>query len=373
MPYHLRKAPKRDLYWVVNKETGKKHSKEPLPKERALAQMRALYASEDDMKGGAIPLKTMHTIAWAAYPGRTPLNIDGWRLFFSTPTMKFYNKDKEIIVSVRGTDPSDRRDLAADLDAYNGKLATSERFLRDLNTLNDIQQKNSPREFHYFGTGHSLGGAILDEFLKRGLLQTAMSYNPMIQPQDATNTALRHRRIYHIEDPLYQIFGKNAPNVEVRSGESNMPMWKAYMRNLPYGFGFLFKSLDAHKIGKFQGGSVKTPMETFLEEKGIDPTKYLNAAKQLAKSYDYDPNDLSFSEDGIHKLKMKTPEGGIQRFGRIPYNDYIQYSHQEACGTVEKGTAERMRERYWKSHSKMGGKWKSNDYSANWLSMRVLW
>lgn len=46
MPYKLRKAPNRDLYWVVNKETGKKHSNEPLPLERAKAQMKALYASE---------------------------------------------------------------------------------------------------------------------------------------------------------------------------------------------------------------------------------------------------------------------------------------------------------------------------------------
>ena len=51
MPYKLRKAPNRDLYWVVNKETGKKHSKDPLPKETAKAQMRALYASES-MSGG---------------------------------------------------------------------------------------------------------------------------------------------------------------------------------------------------------------------------------------------------------------------------------------------------------------------------------
>jgi len=52
--YKLRKAPKRDLFWVVNKETGKKHSKEPLPKERAQAQMRALYAAESGavMRGG---------------------------------------------------------------------------------------------------------------------------------------------------------------------------------------------------------------------------------------------------------------------------------------------------------------------------------
>jgi hypothetical protein len=46
MPYKLRKAPRRELYWVVNKETGQKHSKEPLEKEQAKAQMRALYARE---------------------------------------------------------------------------------------------------------------------------------------------------------------------------------------------------------------------------------------------------------------------------------------------------------------------------------------
>ena len=53
MPYRLQKAPKRDLYWVVNKQTKQKHSKEPLPRERAEAQMRALYAAEGrgDMDG----------------------------------------------------------------------------------------------------------------------------------------------------------------------------------------------------------------------------------------------------------------------------------------------------------------------------------
>ena len=35
MPYKLRKAPKKDLYWVVNTDTGEKHSKEPIPRELA--------------------------------------------------------------------------------------------------------------------------------------------------------------------------------------------------------------------------------------------------------------------------------------------------------------------------------------------------
>lgn len=50
MPFVLRKAPKRDLYWVVTKETGKKHSEEPITRKKAEAQMRLLYAVESGYK-----------------------------------------------------------------------------------------------------------------------------------------------------------------------------------------------------------------------------------------------------------------------------------------------------------------------------------
>jgi len=42
MPYKLRKAPNRELYWVVTIETGKKHSKQPIPLANAKAQIRIL-------------------------------------------------------------------------------------------------------------------------------------------------------------------------------------------------------------------------------------------------------------------------------------------------------------------------------------------
>lgn len=51
MPYALRKAPNRNLYWVVNTDTGKKHSIEPIPEDRAKKQMRLLRA----IKHGFIP------------------------------------------------------------------------------------------------------------------------------------------------------------------------------------------------------------------------------------------------------------------------------------------------------------------------------
>ena len=54
MPYKLRKAPNRDLYWVVARD-GKKMSKNPIPKERAKRQIKALYASESRrLRGGNI-------------------------------------------------------------------------------------------------------------------------------------------------------------------------------------------------------------------------------------------------------------------------------------------------------------------------------
>ena len=52
MPYKLRKAPRRELYWVITKATGKKHSIEPLPLKRAEAQMRSLYAREPPIRSG---------------------------------------------------------------------------------------------------------------------------------------------------------------------------------------------------------------------------------------------------------------------------------------------------------------------------------
>jgi len=54
MPYKLRKAPRRELYWVVA-EDGTKKSKDPLPREKAEAQMRALYASMYRRGGVSIP------------------------------------------------------------------------------------------------------------------------------------------------------------------------------------------------------------------------------------------------------------------------------------------------------------------------------
>jgi hypothetical protein len=46
MPYKLRKAPGRELYWVIDNK-GKKYSSEPIPKSRAEKQLKALHIHTD--------------------------------------------------------------------------------------------------------------------------------------------------------------------------------------------------------------------------------------------------------------------------------------------------------------------------------------
>ena len=48
MPYNLKKSGKG--YKVQTTASGATHSKKPMPKSRAMAQMRALYAAEAKKK-----------------------------------------------------------------------------------------------------------------------------------------------------------------------------------------------------------------------------------------------------------------------------------------------------------------------------------
>jgi len=50
MPYKLRKVRNKDLYFVISTETGHKHSNEPLSKEMAKKQLRAINANYSQVR-----------------------------------------------------------------------------------------------------------------------------------------------------------------------------------------------------------------------------------------------------------------------------------------------------------------------------------
>lgn len=146
----------------------------------------------------------LRDIAAASYDKHPPRRIHGVRSLKSTSTLKFYvGRGKTIFVGVRGT--HDSRDLRADAMLVQGRLNHSRRFRDDVQVLEEFQEQYPCHEYTYFDVGHSLGGAILDSFLDRGLLHRGHSFNPAVQRHHLGCPAPNHARHYARSDPLYRL------------------------------------------------------------------------------------------------------------------------------------------------------------------------
>lgn len=191
------------------------------------------------MEGGAIPSNDiLHQMEKSSYKVE-PENIIGmYQIVESTPTMKLYKNDNINIVAIRGTDVNDSNDIEADIMIPLGKLRDSKRFKQDLDTLKSWKQKYGDGE--WYGVGHSLGGAILDEFLLMDLLQEGISYNPAVSYTNMDKD-IKNKRIYKSGDPLYNIMGRFTKNPEVRKSTTEYD-------------GFINRG--EHSISQFEGGAI---------------------------------------------------------------------------------------------------------------------
>lgn len=362
MPYALRKAPNRDLYWVVNRDTGKKYSNDPIVKEKAEAQLRILKG------GGPMPTANiLHLAAEGAY-GNNPPPLFGLKLVESTPTLKFYVGGNTVVVAIRGT--YDMGDVGADAMVAFGQLARSKRYIEDKKTLEQFQLRYPRDQYDYYGTGHSLGGAILDLFLAEGLLDEGRSYNPAIQPQTIFFDNKKNHRVYNKADALYKLMGRWT-NTEVRENRQEpvpLPNLGIISGAVAEGMNFL----NAHGLNNFIGGG-RGAFEKQLRESGLSPQKYLRLAQEKAKKEGYPHKLLGFANDGDHKLAIPNQSGKMIKFGKVGYGDFLLWSHEEAAGEVPEGTAAQKRRVFHKSHEALKGDWRKDAFSPNSLALRILW
>lgn len=326
---------------------------------------------------GAGPMPTpsvLQQMATESYNKSPSPTVDGLQLIVSTPTLKFYKHPVEntIVVAIRGTEPTDAADVKADASIAVGQLQNSQRFQQDLATLVHFQSQFPFTQFDYYGVGHSLGGAILDLFLKMGLLKQGISYNPAIQPGDF-QSAIPNKRIYTQEDPLYKLMGRHATNTEVRAPRKKA-WWERAIEKVPYA-GKAFNLYKAHQLDNFVGGG-RSPSSKFaaqLRSVGVEPSAYLKEAQRRAKGAGYPEHLLGFADDGEHKLAIPNRDGRVIKFGRVGYGDHQIWGHLERTGKAPKGKAEEKRRTFHRSHSTIKGDWKSDKYSPNNLALRVLW
>lgn len=181
-----------------------------------------------------------------SYEKNPKKNVDKWLLLNPySDGIKCYLQNNIIVCAIRGT--ADLKDIQADLRIANGSLYKSKIYLEDKRTLLDIQAQYPKEQYYYFGVAHSLGGAILDQFLHEGLLIKGVSYNPAVELKYINNN--NNHRIYNEYDPLYKIFGKIASNVEVRKNNS---IFKKVLNLTPYAN--IALSLKSHLLSNFKGG-----------------------------------------------------------------------------------------------------------------------
>jgi hypothetical protein len=114
-------------------------------------------------------------------------------------------------------------------------------------------------------------------------------------------------------------------------------------------------------------------MEQQLRAIKYKPESYLKEVRLRAQHSGYDPSQLKFATDGIHKLSILTPEGKTVSFGRVGYGDFLVWSFLEKRGDAERGYARNKQMTFQKSHRKLPGAWRTDKYSPNNLALRILW
>lgn len=329
--------------------------------------------------GGPIPDRNiLQQIADQSYKDVPSNEVGSLELLRATPTLKFYKApDNTIVVGIRGTKPTDADDVKADAMIGVGQLESAPRYTRDLQTLQQFQLTYPPSQYDYYGVGHSLGGAILDMFLKKGLIKNGVSYNPAVQPQDFSNETLPNSRVYMESDPLYALMGRNLKKKPETRAPRKKAWWEKAMSAIPYVGSTAAKTYDlyqSHMLDQFQGGSKPhSKFATQLKKVGIEPSLYLKEAQRRAKEAGLPYKLLGFADDGVHKLSIPNAEGQMRKFGAVGYGDHLIWTHLEETKRVPLGTADGHRDRFQKSHSKIKGDWKKDPFSPNSLALKVLW
>lgn len=176
-----------------------------------------------DLYGSLLPdPQTLYSMARNSYVSpQTPekmIDIPTYKVVLKTPTLTIYadNFFDSFVVAIRGT--ADYTDFKAWLPTATSAVTLTDRWQKDYNDLSQFQKQYPTTKYKYYGVGHSLGGTIMDQFIKKGMIDSGRSYNPAINLGDIPDAGLaeKNARIYASGDPLYNLEGRLDHPTEVR-------------------------------------------------------------------------------------------------------------------------------------------------------------
>lgn len=205
---------------------------------------------EYEDEGGVMPTsnKNLWLMENEAYSNKPVVSINEWSLLSPySDGIKAFKKGMDIVVAIRGT--ADVRDVKADLQIVYSGITNSSRFKEDLKIIKQLQSKYPKKYYNYYGVGHSLGGAILDELIDMDYIKEGISYNPAVDLIKFKNDTRNHR-IYNKDDILFNIMGRFTKNPEVRKTKKGF--FKKMLSYTP--LGKVGESISAHLLSNFEGG-----------------------------------------------------------------------------------------------------------------------
>ena len=180
------------------------------------------------MRGGdlgkIVPSAILQKIAAATYAKvkgqEPPANIGDWFLFDASNTLLLYSLNSSVnktilcVIGVRGTVTG--TDWEANITIPFNGLEDTTRYIEDAEKVEEWQERIAKMlpgyDVLYAAVGHSLGGAICDDFLREGLVESALTFNSAIETK---NLGMAHegfdiKRVYAHGDPLHDLFGRHS-------------------------------------------------------------------------------------------------------------------------------------------------------------------
>lgn len=143
----------------------------------------------------------------------TSHTVEGFHVFMHSDNVKLYvsaqkfENDHHVCIMVqRGT--IDFEGWTADLTKIgNNTLREHIRYRRTTSVMDEFRYKSVQKfgKMTWFGSGHSLGGALADIMLDEYRVERCITFNPAVQPKDYDSR--KNLRVYVGNDPLSLIFG----------------------------------------------------------------------------------------------------------------------------------------------------------------------
>jgi len=248
-----------------------------------------------------------------------PIN-NNYRLIVDTPTIDAYLNtiDNSILIGIRGTNPTDTKDLRADAKLLANQLHSSDRYKQDKEIMEHIVTMFPPESHEYYASGHSLGTAILNEF-KRDFpfIRYGIGYNGAYQPIDFMKQSSDIKRLYMDKDFLYKLGGRMFRNKVVLPTPPDKST-----------FSFLKPSgLHAHMISNFEPiyegqGSLlsrfkKTEVEPLTENENIqnmrEQLKIIEPRVQTLKNQLEEVNEQIIDAHRVIRRIIDTNNGYMHR------------------------------------------------------------